>query len=154
MNALDRYGELSAWLAATDIASLELRGPDVVLRLRREGGRVEVDAGERAAAGDAPVDDGSRAPIGSRAVGSRAVAASQATVVRSPGVGLLRHRHPLHAVPLAAEGERVVAGQPLALLEVGHTLTAVVAPRDGVVARILARDGVAVGYGHPLVELR
>jgi acetyl-CoA carboxylase biotin carboxyl carrier protein len=113
MEMPDRLCELSAWLAVTDIAWLELRGPGTLLRLRR----------------DAP------------------------TVVRSPCVGVLRHGHPLHDTPLVGEGERVIAGQALALLQIGPTLVPAPAPRDGVVARFVARDGDAVGYGDPLVEL-
>jgi biotin carboxyl carrier protein len=59
----------------------------------------------------------------------------------------------LHLAPLTAVGEHVVAGQALALLQIEHTLVPACAPRDGVVARIVANDGDAVGYGDPLVEL-
>jgi len=48
----------------------------------------------------------------------------------------------------------VRAGDPLGLLRIGALLIAVVAPRDGVVDRMLAADGALVGYGAPLARLR
>ena len=141
MDALERFRQLAAWLAETDIALLELRGPQTLLRLQRDGAAggevVQIDAGDAACAGDAP-----------------AAVAPGATIVRAPGVGVLRHRHPLHDEPLAAVGARVVCGQALALLQIGHTLVLALAPCDGVVARVLANDGDAVGYGDPLLELQ
>jgi acetyl-CoA carboxylase biotin carboxyl carrier protein len=147
MDAPDRFRELSAWLAATDIASLELRGPGTWLRLRRDGANrvevVEVDAGSASDTGTAA----------RRHADSRGGVGRETTVVRSPCVGVLRHRHPLHDAALAVEGQPVVADQALALLQIGPTLVPAPAPRDGVVARVVARDGAAVGYGDPLVEL-
>jgi acetyl-CoA carboxylase biotin carboxyl carrier protein len=147
MNAPDRFRELSAWLAATDIALLELRGPDTLIRLRRGGNGVTAAPREDAACrsrGERGPEDPGLQPGGESAA---------VTVVRAPCVGILRHGHPLHDAPLAAAGRHVVAGQPLALLQIGHTLVPAVAPRDGVVARLVARDGDAVGFGDPLVEL-
>jgi len=140
MDALDRFRQLAAWLAQTDIALLELRGPQTLLCLRRDGTTdgevVQVDARDAANASSAPL-----------------TAASAVTVVRAPCVGILRHRHPLHEAPLAWAGAHVVTGQALALLQIEHTLVPALAPRDGVVARVVANDGDAVGYGDPLVEL-
>jgi acetyl-CoA carboxylase biotin carboxyl carrier protein len=87
--------------------------------------------------------------------GSKVVAttASHITVAAS-SVGVFRHGHPLRAAPLAPPGTRVRAGDPLGLLRIGALLIAVVAPRDGVVDRMLAADGALVGYGAPLARLR
>jgi acetyl-CoA carboxylase biotin carboxyl carrier protein len=151
MNALDRFRELSAWLAATDIALLELRGPDTLIRLRRGGNGVAAAPPEDPAhrsPGATPRERGDDDPASQPGCENAAV-----TVVRAPCVGILRHGHPLHDAPLAAAGRHVVAGQPLALLQIGHTLVPALAPRDGVVARLVARDGDAVGFGDPLVEL-
>jgi len=135
MDMPERFRELSSWLAATDIAWLELKGPGTLLRLRRGAKGVE----RVAPAADTVVAPGA--------------GVAEPTVVRSPRVGVLRHRHPLQEAPLAAEGQSVVAGQALVLLQIGPTLVPAAAPRDGVVARIVVHDGEAVGYGHPLVEL-
>ncbi|MFT3821683.1 MAG: acetyl-CoA carboxylase biotin carboxyl carrier protein subunit [Rubrivivax sp.] len=125
---IDQVRQLSDWLAATDIALLELTGPDRAIRLRRNGGGSFVEEAVPAAAPDA-------------------------TVVRAGSVGLYLDAHPLRAEPLVRPGDAVAAGQALALLKIGLVLLAVPAPRAGVVARIVATPGRAVGYGDPLVEL-
>jgi acetyl-CoA carboxylase biotin carboxyl carrier protein len=140
MDTPERFAELCAWLAATDIESLELRGPGTCLRLRRGASGVEASASD------------AQAPVGSSVV-VPAGEAAKPILVRAPCVGVLRHRHPLQDVPLAAAGQPVVTGQALALLQIGPTLVPATAPRDAVVARIVARDGEAVGYGDALVEL-
>ena len=131
MDALERFRQLAAWLAATDVALLELRGPQTLLRLVRDGATgvvVQEDAQDEARPGT--------------------------TIVPASTVGIVRHRHPLRDGPLAPIGVRVEVGLPLALLQIGQMLIAVPAPRNGVVARLLANDGDAVGYGDPLIELQ
>jgi acetyl-CoA carboxylase biotin carboxyl carrier protein len=125
--------QLSSWLAATDIDWLELRGPGVRVRLRREGTHVEA----------LPAD----------AAPAQAAARTEAVTVRAPSVGIFLHAHPLHEQPLAAPGLAVHAGQVLGLLRVGALLLPVTAPHRGVVTGHAAADGVAVGYGAPLVHL-
>jgi len=131
MDALERFQQLAAWLADTDVALLELRGPQTLLRLVRDG-----------ATGDVMQDN------------AREETRLGTTIVPASTVGIVRHRHPLRDEPLAPIGARVEVGQPLALLQIGQMLIAVPAPRDGVVARLLANDGDAVGYGDPLTELQ
>ncbi|HEV8313142.1 MAG TPA: acetyl-CoA carboxylase biotin carboxyl carrier protein subunit [Burkholderiaceae bacterium] len=131
MDALARFQQLAAWLADTDVALLELRGPQTFLRLVRDG-----------ATGDVVEDH------------AEEQARPSTTVVPASTVGIVRHRHPLRDEPLAPVGIRVQVGQPLALLQIGQMLIAVPAPCDGVVARLIARDGDAVGYGDPLIELQ
>ncbi|HJS02856.1 MAG TPA: acetyl-CoA carboxylase biotin carboxyl carrier protein subunit [Variovorax sp.] len=125
--------ELAAWLAATDIGLLELRTPDGVLRLGRgpAGGIETLDA----------QDEG-------------APQAPAAFVAVAPGVGVFLHAHPLRGAPLACLGERVSAGQPVGLMQVGPLLLPVQAPRAGVPIAFLAPEGRAVGWGTPLVELQ
>ena len=131
MDALERFRQLAAGLADTDLALLELRGPQTLLRLVRDG-----------ATGDVVQQDAQGEPR------------PGTTIVPASTVGIVRHRHPLRDGPLAPVGTPVDSGQPLVLLQIGQMLVAVPAPRDGVVARLLANDGDAVGYGDPLVELQ
>lgn len=121
---------LSDWLAATDIGLLELSGPGRAVRLRRNGGDSFV---EEAAPAAAP--------------------RPQATVVRAGTVGIYLDAHPLRTEPLVRIGDPVAAGQVVALLKLGLVLLAVPAPRAGIVSRIVATNGRAVGYGEALVEL-
>jgi acetyl-CoA carboxylase biotin carboxyl carrier protein len=123
--------QLSAWLAATDIDGLELRGPGVQLRLRREGLRVVALR---------PSEPLAPAP-----------AAAARTLV-APTVGIFLHRHPLHEAPLAAPGSAVQAGQVLGLLRIGALLLPVPAPEDGTLLAHACADGALAGYGTPLLH--
>jgi acetyl-CoA carboxylase biotin carboxyl carrier protein len=133
---IDELRDLSAWLAATDIALLELRGPDGHLRLRHDGARVEVVE-----------DDG---PARQEAQSTQA----PRLVATATSVGVFLHQHPLQEAPLARSGARVRAGQTLGLLQIGSLLLPVSAPKDATVAGILVAHGTAVGYGTALVELQ
>lgn len=81
-------------------------------------------------------------------------AASPGTPIAAPSVGVFLRGHPLADAPLARVGERVRAGQAVGLLRIGPLLLPVAAPRDGVVAAVLAADGAPVGYGCALIELQ
>ena len=130
--------QLSEWLAATDIAILELTGPGQVIRLRRTAGdgiTTEISDGN---AQDGEAQDSHDIP---------------ATVVRAGSVGVVLHAHPLRDEPLVRAGQRVSAGQALVLLQVGKVLLPVCAPRDATVIRHVADHHSVAGYGTPLVEL-
>ena len=127
--------ELAAWLAATDIGLLELRTPEGVLRLGRAGAPesaiVQLDAQEEGAPPAPPP-----------------------CVAAAPSVGTFLHAHPLHAAPVARPGERVSAGQPVGLVQIGPLLLPVHAPQSGVLSAFLVPEGQAVGWGTALVELQ
>lgn len=142
---LDPVRQLSAWLQDTDICSLELRGPDTRIALQRQGGQlVLADTVAATATASAPP-----APPAAAA----AAAATGISAVRAGSVGVLRLAHPGREQPLVRVGQSVAAGQPLALLQIGLVLLPVLAPRAGVVQRIVAADDAAVGYGSLLFEL-
>jgi acetyl-CoA carboxylase biotin carboxyl carrier protein len=132
---IDLPQQLSAWLAATDIAVLELRGPDGHIRLRHDGARVEV------------IDDA--AP----AVADTTSAHVPLLAVAACSVGAFLHGHPLHTTPLARPGANVRAGQPVGLLQIGSLLLPVIAPKGATVIGSLVAHGETVGFGTPLVEL-
>lgn len=122
--------QLTAWLAGTDIAVLELRGPDGLLRIVRTGDDVRqeiVTAGE--------------------------VAAGEPEPVPSPGVGVFLDRHPLRLEPSAAPGSRHAVGDALGFIRIGPVLRAVTAPSDCLVADVLVPHGTIVGYGTPLFAI-
>ncbi len=119
---------ISAWLAATDIAELELRGPAGYLRLRQDHGGVTHIA-------EPPQADPS------------------SVVVTAQSVGIFLHCHPLHDAPLVRTGARVDAHQPLGLLKIGTLLLPVAAPVPGIVASMRVQHGTAVGFGTELVAL-
>jgi len=131
----DQLKQLSAWLAATDIAVLELRGPGEHIRLRHDGARVEA------------IDD--EAPV---TVDTSGVQAPR-LVAAASSVGVFLHGHPLHDKPLVHPGTHVRAGQALGLLQIGALLLPVSAAKDATVIGALVAHGETVGFGTPLVEL-
>jgi acetyl-CoA carboxylase biotin carboxyl carrier protein len=132
---VDEVRQIAAWLAPTDIELLELHGPDQHVCLRREGEQVVVVAAEEG------TQEGSRKDGQPR------------FVVSATSVGVFLHGHPLSREALVATGERVRAGQVLALLKIGALLLPVCAPQDGIASRRLAPDGATVGFGTPLLEM-
>jgi acetyl-CoA carboxylase biotin carboxyl carrier protein len=133
---IDQLQQLSAWLAATDVALLELRGPDEHLRLRHDGTRVEVVEDDAP-----PTQEGPSANAGR-------------IVATAISVGVFLHHHPLQQTPLARSGTRVRAGQTLGLLQIGSLLLPVSVPQAAVVTGPLVEHGETVGYGTPLIELQ
>jgi acetyl-CoA carboxylase biotin carboxyl carrier protein len=123
----DDVRQLSAWLAATDIELLELRGPDHQLCLRREGEQIVVITAEEQSQ-----------PL---------------LVISAASVGIFLQNHPLRREALVLPGERVRAGQVLALLQIGALLLPVNAPRDAIALRPLVAHGATVGFGTPLFEM-
>jgi acetyl-CoA carboxylase biotin carboxyl carrier protein len=130
---LKHVGQISAWLADTDIALLELRGPGASLTLRQHHGSVTAELDESLACPGLP--------------------AGAADVVTTPTVGVFLHRHPLHEAPLVRIGERVQAGQAIGLLRIGTLLLPVPAPRSGIIAGVLVAHGTTVDFGTRLFEL-
>ena len=126
--------QLAAWLAATDIDLLELRGPGVEVTIHRDG------AGTAGAETDAQRTEA-------------AMPADFQTSVRSPSLGVLLDRIPGRSAPLCAPGAAVQAGSLLALLQVGPLLLPVSAPCDGWAGDWLVPPGSTVGYGTHLLNI-
>lgn len=133
---IEHIRQICTWLAATDIAELDLRGPDVHLCLRNDGATAP-----RITVPPAPATNA-----------ANAVAAPR-EIVRAASVGVFRHQHPQHTVPLAAVGAAVRASQPLGVLQIGPLLLPVTAPCEAVVLDMPVPDGAVVGWGTPLVML-
>jgi len=132
----DQIQQIAAWLAATDIGLLELRGPGQTLRLRHQGSDVDIVETDGATGPPEATPD-----------------ASPALTVAASSVGVFLHRHPLRGEALAPPGTPVLQGQALGLLQVGPLLLPVLAPAAGIVLELLAAHGAVVGYATPLVTL-
>ena len=132
---IDHLQQLSAWLAATDIALLELRGPGGHIRLRHDGASVDLVEDAAPATADEPPAHAPR------------------LTVAACSVGVFLHSHPLHTAPLVRPGTHVRAGQPLGLLQIGSLLLPVVATQDATLIGALVAHGETVGFGTPLIEL-
>jgi biotin carboxyl carrier protein len=128
-------------LESESVASFECDGPEG-FRLRI---RFEPRTGEHQPPAPAP------ASVGQEPVSAKS---SPAPVLRSPGIGLLRLRHPLSHEPLMRDGGPANEGDLLALLHMGEVLTPISCDRSAVVVRSLVAEGALVGYGELLFELR
>ncbi|MET8976870.1 biotin/lipoyl-containing protein [Streptomyces sp. NPDC004539] len=73
--------------------------------------------------------------------------------VTSSSVGTFYRRPEPGAEPFVRVGDRVRAGQQLAIVEVMKLMIPVEADRDGVVTEVLAEDGQSVEYGQLLFAL-
>lgn len=73
--------------------------------------------------------------------------------VKSPGMGRLLTSHPRKPKTGVVIGDHVTADQVVAYLKDGHTLTAITAGTNGIVAEILVKDGDLLGYSIPVLTI-
>ncbi|MDR1071117.1 MAG: biotin/lipoyl-binding protein, partial [Rickettsiales bacterium] len=74
--------------------------------------------------------------------------------VTSPMVGVVYLSPEPAAKPFAAEGAKVMKGDTLCLVEAMKTFNPIKAPKDGLVAEVLVKDGETVEFGTPLVVIK
>jgi acetyl-CoA carboxylase biotin carboxyl carrier protein len=72
-------------------------------------------------------------------------------LITSPMVGVVYTTPEEGADPFVKVGDRVNAGQTLMLIEAMKVFNPIVAPRPGVVTRVLVTGGTPVEYGEPLL---
>jgi acetyl-CoA carboxylase biotin carboxyl carrier protein len=75
-------------------------------------------------------------------------------VIRSPMIGTFYAAPAPGEPPFVHIGDEVTTGQTIAIIEAMKIMNEIVAERAGVVVEILATNGEAVEYGHPLMRLR
>jgi acetyl-CoA carboxylase biotin carboxyl carrier protein len=73
------------------------------------------------------------------------------TKIESPSVGLFWRAPSPGAPPFVEVGQRVAAGDTVAIVEVMKLMNHVAAPVDGVVTAILVENGASVEFGQPIV---
>jgi biotin carboxyl carrier protein len=121
-------------------ASLERGGSKVAFR-RRVARRSVVD-GEQSEAVEESILPAHEAPVAATPVG---------TPVSSPMTGIYYGAPSPGALPFIKEGERVTAGQIVALIEAMKVFNEVPSPVSGVVLKIVAQSGAVVQPGEPLL---
>lgn len=126
--------------SARQIERVEIRsGRDHVRSVIRLRGESPADIRPVQTGGSVPVPD---------------AGCSANTTVKAESLGIFRRSHPARASACIEAGDYVVAGQPLALLQVHDVYTAVVAPCEGVIEDVLAVEGDRIDYGRPLFTVR
>ncbi len=78
-------------------------------------------------------------------------AAVDGTSIESPSVGLFWRSPSPGAPPFVEVGDKVDAGQTVAIVEVMKLMNHVASPVDGVVVAILVENGASVEYGQSIV---
>jgi acetyl-CoA carboxylase biotin carboxyl carrier protein len=92
-------------------------------------------------------DGGSPAATGPAETAARATG----TAIESPSVGLFWRSPSPGAPPFVEVGDKVDAGQTVAIVEVMKLMNHVASPVDGVVTAILVENGGAVEFGQSIV---
>jgi acetyl-CoA carboxylase biotin carboxyl carrier protein len=106
------------------------------------------------AAGDPPPPPAAEASPGaapSTAPPAGDAAPANGTRIESPSVGLFWRAPSPGAPPFVEIGQRVSAGDTVAIVEVMKLMNHVAAPIDGVVTAILVENGDSVEFGQPIV---
>ena len=136
--------ELAKLLDETSLSEIEIERAGLRVRVARN---ISV-----AAAGTGGVVPLAAAPASAASVPASANdLANHPGVVPSPMVGTAYWAPEPGAKPFIEVGSRVVAGQPLLIIEAMKTMNQIPSPRAGTVTRILVEDGQPVEFGEPLV---
>jgi acetyl-CoA carboxylase biotin carboxyl carrier protein len=83
-----------------------------------------------------------------------AVADESGHVITSPMIGTYYAAAGPNEPPFVQVGDRVDAGQTVAIIEAMKIMNEIVSEHSGVVAEIYVRNGEAVEYGHRLIRLK
>ena len=138
----DTIRQLAALLAETGLTEIEVAGKDGHIRVARH-----LAASVPAVLAAPPL------ATGAEPVAATADAADHPGAVKSPMVGVAYLSPEPGAPPYVTQGQAVVAGQTLLLVEAMKTFNQIKAPKPGTVARILVQSGMPVEYGEPLMIL-
>lgn len=110
------------------------------------------EASASAGVGAAPAAAGPADPApGQGAVAPTREIPDRGTAIESPSVGLFWRAPAPGAPPFVEVGQKVSAGETVAIVEVMKLMNHVASPVDGVVTAILSENGGAVEFGQPIV---
>lgn len=132
------------------------RGPLKSVRLRAGEMSVEVEWPEAPATGGEPVVTGAGggpAETGVRAEEPAPEREDGTFVVHAPLVGTFYRAPSPDAGPFVEVGDKVEAGQQVAIVEAMKLMNAVAAEQSGRVVEVLVDDATPVEYGQPLFVL-
>lgn len=141
---LEEIRQITSWLAAGDIGSIEVSRPGVTIRLKIDDRRYHEHGVSSQPSGAASV-----AGTG----GVQHVARAQAVGVTASTAGVFLASHPSRATPFVEPGARVAQDDVMGLLQIAHLCVPVVAPVAGVTTQPFVAHGETVGYGTRLFEI-
>jgi acetyl-CoA carboxylase biotin carboxyl carrier protein len=146
-------------VSESNVSELEITEAEGKVRIVKSSGAPVVMAAPVAAAPAlvaAPVAAVAAAPAAaSAAAGADAAPAAEEAghVVKSPMVGTFYRAASPGAKPFIEVGSVVKEGETICIIEAMKILNEIEADKSGTVVRILAENGQAVEYGHPLVVI-
>ena len=128
------WPQIAAWLAAADVDCIDIQTGSVALRMARGSQGYQLQAA-------------------SASPSAQALAPAGPVAVTAHMAGIFLTRHPAGGGKFPVQGDRVQAGELLALLQTGLLLTPVLAPVSGTLGRCLQASGTQAGYGAHLFEI-
>ena len=145
-------------VSESNVSELEITEAEGKVRIVKSSGAPVVMAAPVAAAPAvvaAPVAAVVAAPTAPAAAVAEAgpEAESQGHVVKSPMVGTFYRSASPGAKPFIELGSVVKEGDTICIIEAMKILNEIEADKSGTVVQILAENGQAVEYGHPLVVI-
>jgi acetyl-CoA carboxylase biotin carboxyl carrier protein len=139
----DLIRELSRLLDETGLTEIEIEHGGHRVRVARGRDIVHVSG-----AGAAPGALAAQAPVPALAITDPG---KHPGAVTSPMVGTAYMGPAPGAKPFVDVGSKVVAGDPLLIIEAMKTMNQIPAPRSGTVTQILIEDAQPVEFGEPLM---
>ncbi|HEV8557379.1 MAG TPA: biotin/lipoyl-containing protein [Actinophytocola sp.] len=130
-------------------ADLLARSPHAPASLTVRAGVVAVEMTWAATPAPAAV----AAAAASQTVPAAAPAAAIGTVLAASTVGVFYRSPSPGAAPFVKEGDQVVPGQQVAIIEAMKLMLPVEADKPGRVVEVLVKDGASVEFGQPLFRL-
>ena len=135
-------------LADSDVHALSLEAGDVTLRIERGTPPTVTSQPPASVVHVAPP-----LALPKTASADPAPESNGAFQVKSPVVGTFYAAPTPEAAPYVMVGSRVSKGDTLCILEAMKMMNEIEADRDGVITRILVKNGELVEFGQPLFEL-
>jgi acetyl-CoA carboxylase biotin carboxyl carrier protein len=147
-------------VSESNVSELEITEAEGKVRIVKSSGAPQVVAAPVATAVAVPV---AAAPVASAAMPVAAPVAGVAEaapapepaghVVKSPMVGTFYRAASPGAKPFVEVGSVVKEGDTICIIEAMKILNEIEADKSGTVVKILAENGQAVEYGHPLLVI-
>jgi len=144
MVEIEEIERLIALMKASGVMELSVERGDFKVFLRRKPDEIEEIAGEEYPDQEQPSQPATEPPENSKTK-------TFSTPVISPLVGIFHNGGISDRRSLLKEGDRVKEGQVIAAIEAMKVPNELRSPVNGVVGRILVKDGTGVEYGQTLL---
>jgi acetyl-CoA carboxylase biotin carboxyl carrier protein len=148
--------ELVEFLAEKDIAEFEMERGDVKLRIKRTQAvmAAPVVASYPAPAAAPPAAAMPHSALAPAAAAPAPVSEEGVEVIKSPIVGTFYESSSPGSPAYVKEGDRVVVGQVLCIVEAMKLMNEIESDAAGQIVKILVSNGQPVEYGQPLFKIR